>query len=47
MSIPLRDGFQNQTLERVLEDILVRFVINAPPEDLKTNEVSRYLIYQE
>ncbi|CCH44476.1 mRNA-decapping enzyme subunit 2 [Wickerhamomyces ciferrii] len=41
MSIPLQielnDGFQNQTLERVLEDILVRFVVNAPPEDLATN----------
>lgn len=37
MSIPLHNGFQNQTLERVLEDILVRFVINAPPEDLADN----------
>jgi hypothetical protein len=34
MSIQLRDGFQGQPLERVLEDVLVRFVLFAqPPED--------------
>ncbi|ODV87684.1 hypothetical protein CANARDRAFT_5003 [[Candida] arabinofermentans NRRL YB-2248] len=38
MSISLRDGFVDESLERVLEDLLVRFVINCPPEDLSSIE---------
>ncbi|KAL6450081.1 DCP2 mRNA-decapping enzyme subunit 2 [Candida maltosa Xu316] len=38
MSIQLRNGLANQTLDRVLEDLLVRFVINAPEEDLSSIE---------
>ncbi|KAH3674648.1 hypothetical protein WICMUC_003194 [Wickerhamomyces mucosus] len=37
MSIPLKNGFVNETLDRALEDILVRFIINSPPEDLSDN----------
>lgn len=38
MSITLRDGFVEESLDRVLEDLLVRFVINCPPEDLSSIE---------
>lgn len=38
MSIPLREGFANETLERCLEDLLVRFVVNCPEEDLSSIE---------
>ncbi|KAG7895366.1 hypothetical protein KL936_000074 [Ogataea polymorpha] len=38
MSILLRKGFADESLERVLEDLLVRFVINCPPEDLSSIE---------
>lgn len=38
MSIPLRDGFIDETLERCLEDLLVRFVVNCPEEDLSSIE---------
>ncbi|VEU22824.1 DEKNAAC103912 [Brettanomyces naardenensis] len=34
MSIHLREGFSDETLERVLEDLAVRFVVNCPTEDL-------------
>ncbi|RCK63075.1 mRNA-decapping enzyme subunit 2 [Candida viswanathii] len=38
MSIQLRDGLANQSLDRVLEDLLVRFVVNVPEEDLSSIE---------
>ncbi|CCK71996.1 decapping enzyme complex catalytic subunit KNAG_0I02110 [Huiozyma naganishii CBS 8797] len=39
MSLPLRPGLENITsLDRVLEDLLVRFIINCPPEDLSSVE---------
>ncbi|ANZ76179.1 BA75_03118T0 [Komagataella pastoris] len=38
MSIQLRDGFINESQDRVLEDLLVRFVVNCPPEDLSSIE---------
>lgn len=38
MSIHLRDGFLNQSVDHVLEDILVRFVVNVPKEDLSSLE---------
>ncbi|KAH3667447.1 hypothetical protein OGAPHI_003096 [Ogataea philodendri] len=38
MSISLRKGFEDESLERVLEDLLVRFVINCPSEDLSSIE---------
>lgn len=38
MSIPLREGFVDETLERCLEDLLVRFVLNCPEEDLSSIE---------
>lgn len=38
MSIPLREGFVDETLERCLEDLLVRFVVNCPEEDLSSIE---------
>ncbi|ODV61753.1 decapping enzyme complex catalytic subunit, partial [Ascoidea rubescens DSM 1968] len=38
MSVPLRDGFANKSLDEVLEDLLARFVINCPPEDLSSSE---------
>lgn len=38
MSINLRDGLLNQPLDHVLEDILVRFVVNVPKEDLSSLE---------
>ncbi len=38
MSIHLREGFANETLERVLEDLAVRFVVNCPAEDLSSSE---------
>ena len=38
MSIQLRNGLANQTLDRVLEDLLVRFVVNVPEEDLSSIE---------
>lgn len=37
MSIALENGLLNQSLDRVLEDVLTRFVINALDEDLSTN----------
>lgn len=38
MSIRLREGFADETLERVLEDLAVRFLINCPAEDLSSIE---------
>ncbi|WPK27587.1 hypothetical protein PUMCH_004980 [Australozyma saopauloensis] len=38
MSIHLRDGLLNQSFDHVLEDILVRFVVNVPKEDLSSLE---------
>lgn len=38
MSIPLREGFVDETLERCLEDLIVRFVVNCPDEDLSSIE---------
>lgn len=38
MSIHLKDGFLNQSVDHVLEDILVRFVVNVPKEDLSSLE---------
>lgn len=38
MSIQLRDGLANQTVDHILEDLLVRFVINCPEEDLSSIE---------
>lgn len=38
MSINLRDGLLNQPIDHVLEDILVRFVVNVPKEDLSSLE---------
>ncbi|EGW33910.1 uncharacterized protein SPAPADRAFT_49006 [Spathaspora passalidarum NRRL Y-27907] len=38
MSIQLRDGLADQPLDRVLEDLLVRFVVNVPQEDLSSIE---------
>ncbi|WEJ95543.1 mRNA-decapping enzyme subunit 2 [Yamadazyma tenuis] len=44
MSIQLRDGFANKTLDHVLEDLLVRFLINAPNEDLSSSERVLFLV---
>lgn len=38
MSIALREGFVNVPLENVLEDLITRFVINCPNEDLASIE---------
>lgn len=39
MSLPLRNALENvSSLDRVLEDLLVRFIINCPPEDLSSVE---------
>lgn len=38
MSILLNDGLFNQPIDHVLEDLLVRFVINVPDEDLSSIE---------
>lgn len=39
MSLPLRHGLENvSSIDRVLEDLLVRFIINCPPEDLSSVE---------
>lgn len=38
MSIQLRDGTANQPVDHILEDLLVRFVINCPAEDLSSIE---------
>lgn len=38
MSIHLREGLAYQPLDHVLEDLLVRFVINVPEEDLSSIE---------
>ncbi|KAI5962646.1 DCP2 [Candida pseudojiufengensis] len=38
MSIQLRNGLANQTLDHVLEDLIVRFLINVPEEDLSSIE---------
>lgn len=39
MSLPLRHALENVTSpDRVLEDLLVRFIINCPPEDLSSVE---------
>ncbi|KAK6453782.1 uncharacterized protein RJT20DRAFT_131214 [Scheffersomyces xylosifermentans] len=38
MSVNLRDGLANQPVDRVLEDLLVRFVVNCPEEDLSSLE---------
>lgn len=38
MSIQLQDGLLNQSKPHVLEDLLVRFVVNAPDEDLSSIE---------
>ncbi|GMM30381.1 decapping enzyme complex catalytic subunit [Martiniozyma asiatica (nom. inval.)] len=38
MSIALKEGFVNEIYERCLEDLIVRFVVNCPEEDLSTYE---------
>ncbi|ODV80280.1 DCP2-domain-containing protein, partial [Suhomyces tanzawaensis NRRL Y-17324] len=38
MSIQLRDGLLNQNVDLVLEDLLVRFLVNVPNEDLLSIE---------
>ncbi|SMN18402.1 similar to Saccharomyces cerevisiae YNL118C DCP2 Catalytic subunit of the Dcp1p-Dcp2p decapping enzyme complex, which removes the 5' cap structure from mRNAs prior to their degradation [Maudiozyma saulgeensis] len=39
MSLPLRRGLENTTsIDRIIEDLLVRFIINCPPEDLSSVE---------
>jgi len=38
MSIQLRDGLANEPVDHILEDLLVRFVINCPDEDLSSIE---------
>lgn len=38
MSLPLRRPLESVSLERAVEDLLVRFIINVPPEDLSTVE---------
>lgn len=38
MSIQLRDGLANQSVDLVLEDLLVRFLVNVPDEDLSSIE---------
>ena len=38
MSIELRDGLANQNVDLVLEDLLVRFLVNCPDEDLSSIE---------
>lgn len=38
MSIQLQDGLSGQPVDRVLEDLLVRFLVNAPDEDLSSIE---------
>lgn len=38
MSLTLLDGLSNQTLDTVLEDLLARFLINVPSEDLASVE---------
>ncbi|AMD19714.1 HCL437Wp [Eremothecium sinecaudum] len=38
MSLPLRSPLDCVSFERALEDLLVRFIINVPPEDLATIE---------
>ncbi|KAH3901397.1 decapping enzyme complex catalytic subunit SCDLUD_002889 [Saccharomycodes ludwigii] len=39
MSLPLRNPLENiTTLDRALEDLLVRFIINCPEEDLSSEE---------
>lgn len=37
-SIQLRNGLANELVDRVLEDLLARFVVNCPPEDLSSLE---------
>lgn len=44
MSIQLRNGLANQSLDRVLEDLLVRFVVNVPEEDLSSIERTMFQI---
>lgn len=44
MSIQLRDGFLGKTLDHVLEDLLVRFLVNAPNEDLSSSERVLFLV---
>ncbi|EDO18593.1 hypothetical protein Kpol_1048p23 [Vanderwaltozyma polyspora DSM 70294] len=39
MSLPLRHSIETETsLDRILEDLLVRFILNVPPEDLSSVE---------
>ncbi|CAH6721210.1 m7GpppN-mRNA hydrolase [[Candida] jaroonii] len=38
MSLQLRDGLANKSLDHILEDLLVRFVVNVPNEDLSSVE---------
>ncbi|QLQ79670.1 hypothetical protein HG537_0C03180 [Torulaspora globosa] len=39
MSLPLRPALENvSSVDRALEDLLVRFIINCPPEDLSSVE---------
>ena len=39
MSLPLRHPLESVTsLDRVLEDLIVRFIINCPPEDFSSVE---------
>ncbi|KAH3686623.1 hypothetical protein WICPIJ_002422, partial [Wickerhamomyces pijperi] len=45
MFIPLQDGFANESTDRAVEDIIVRFIINAPAEDFA--DTSRLLFLCE
>ncbi|CAN3363277.1 m7GpppN-mRNA hydrolase [Diutina catenulata] len=38
MSIPLLNGLAHQSVDHVMEDLLVRFVVNCPDEDLSSIE---------
>ena len=38
MSIQLRDGLLNQSVDHVIEDLIVRFLVNVPNEDLSSIE---------
>lgn len=46
MSIQLLPGLANESLDRVLEDLLVRFIVNASPEELSSNS-SIFFLFEE
>ena len=45
MSLPLYRPFETVSLENAVEDLVVRFILNVPPEDLAT--VERILFHFE